>query len=126
MGCKTANMSKLSFYRQNRPNHGLENYIALVNNRRHRSALTKLRCSAHRPNVETERYSRIYNDDANGYEQLPREKRTSDTSKDKVEDELHFLFECPLNEEILHNFLQKNDKITTEDFQSWSDTDISF
>ena len=45
---KTANMSKLNFYRQYKSNHGLENYIVLVNNRQHRSALTKLRCSAHR------------------------------------------------------------------------------
>ena len=57
------------------------------------------------------------------YEQLPREKRTCDTCKDKVEDELHFLLKCPLNGEIRHNFLQKIDKITTGDFQSWSDTD---
>ena len=28
-------MSKLSFYKQYKPNHGLENYILLVNNRRH-------------------------------------------------------------------------------------------
>ena len=27
--------------------------------------------------------------------------------KNKVEDELHFLLECPLNEEIRHNFFQK-------------------
>ena len=40
-----------------------------------------------------------------------------------MEDELHFLLECPLNEEIRHNFLQEIDKIVTEDFRSWSDTD---
>ena len=47
-------------------------------------------------------------------------KRICDTCKNKVEDdhELHFLLECPLNEEIRHNFLQKIDKITTEYFQS--------
>ena len=45
---KTSSMSKLSFYRQYKQNHKLENYIVLVNNRRHRSALAKLRCSAHR------------------------------------------------------------------------------
>ena len=120
---KTANMSKLCFYRQYKPNHGLESYIVLVNNRRHRSALTKLRYSAHRLKIEIGRYSRIYNDDSKRYEQLPREKRTCDTCKNKVEDELHFLLECPLNEEIRHNFLQKIDKTTTEDFQSWSDKD---
>ena len=117
------NVSKLSFCRQYKPNDGLENYIVLVNNRRHRSALTKLRCSAHTLKIEIERYSRIYNDDAKRYKQLPREKRTCNTCKNKVEDELHFLLECPLNEEIRHNFLQKIDKITTEDFQFSSDTD---
>ena len=116
-------MSKLSFYGQYKPNHGLENYVVLVNNRRHKSALTKLRCSAHRLKIEIGRYSRIYNDDNKRYEQLPREKRTCDTCKNEVEDELHFLLECPLNEEIRHNFLQKIDEITTEDFQSWSDKD---
>ena len=54
---------------------------------------------------------------------FPGKKRTCDTCKSKVEDELHFLLECPLNEEIRHNFLQKTDKITTEDFQSWSGKD---
>ena len=67
-------MSKLSFYRQYKPNHGLENYIVLVNNRGHGSTVTKLRCSRHRLKVEIGRYSRIYNDDAKRYEQLPKEK----------------------------------------------------
>ena len=57
------------------------------------------------------------------YEQLPREKRTYDRCEDKVEDNLHFLLECPLNDEIRHNFLQNVDKTATKDFQSWSDTD---
>ena len=72
---KTANMSKLSFYSQYKPNHELENYIVVVNNRRHRSALTKLRCSAHRLKIEIGRYSRMYNDDDKRYEQLPGEKK---------------------------------------------------
>ena len=40
-------------------------------------------------------------------EQLPKEKGTCDTCKNKVEDEIHFVLECPLNETIRHNFLQK-------------------
>ena len=55
-------------------------------------------------------------------EQLPREKRTCDTVKDKVEDEHHFLLECPLNEEIRNNLFQKLTKIMTEDIQLWSNT----
>ena len=38
-------------------------------------------------------------------------KRTCDTCKNKAEDELHFLLEYPLNEEIRHNFLQKMIKL---------------
>ena len=43
---KTSSTSKLSFYQQYKQNHKLENYTVLVNNRQHRSALAKLRCSA--------------------------------------------------------------------------------
>ena len=46
---KSSNMIKLSFYRKYKSDHDkIERYITLVNNRRHRSALAKLRCSAHR------------------------------------------------------------------------------
>ena len=59
-----SNVSKLSFYRQYKSNHRLENHIVLVNNKRHKSALIKLRCSVHRLEIEFGRYSRICNDDA--------------------------------------------------------------
>ena len=122
---KTSSTStcKLSFYRQYKQNHKLENYIVLVNNRKHRSALAKLRCSAHRLKIEIGRYSRFYSEETKRHEQLPREKRTRDACKDKVEDEHHFLLECSLNEKIPNNFFQKLYKIMTEDIQLWSDTD---
>ena len=111
---KTSSTSKLSFYRLYNQNHKLENYIVLVNNGRHRSALAKLTCSAHRLKIEIGRYSRFYSEETKRHEQLPREKRTCDTCKDKVEDEHHFLLECSLNEEIRNNFFQKLYKIMTE------------
>ena len=120
---KTSSTSKLSFYRLYKQNHKLENYIVLVNNRRHRSALAKLTCSTHRLKKEIGRYSRVYSEETNRHEQMPREKRTCDTCKDKVEDEHHFLLECSLNEGIHNNFFQKLYKIMTEDIQLWSDTD---
>ena len=120
---KTSGMSKFSFYRQYKQNHKLENYIVLVNNRRHRSVFAKLRCSTHRLKIEIGRYSRFYSEETKRHEQLPREKRTCDTCKDKVEDEHHFLLECSLNEEIRENFFQKLYTIMTEDIQLWSDTD---
>ena len=120
---KTSSMSKLSFYRQYKQNHKLENYTVLVNNRRHRSALAKLRCSAHRPKIEIGRYSRFHSKETKRHEQLPREKRTCDTCKRKVEDGHHFLLECSLNEEIRRNVFQKLYTIMTEDIQLRSDTD---
>ena len=120
---KTSSMSKLSFYRLYKQNHKLENYIVLVNNRRHRSALAILRCSAHRLKIEIGRYSRFYSEETKKHEQLPREKRKCDTCKDKVEDEHHLLLQCSLNEEIRKNFFQKHCTIMTEDIQLWSDTD---
>ena len=94
-----------------------------MNNRRQRSALAKLRCSAHRLKIEIGKYSRFYSEETKRHEQLPREKRTCDTCKDKVEDEHHFLLKCSLNEEILKNFFQKLYTVLTEDIQLWSDTD---
>ena len=45
---KTIEMSNLSFYRQHKINHKFEEYLALLENRRYKNAITKLRCSAHR------------------------------------------------------------------------------
>ena len=45
---KTTEMSKPSFYRQHKRNHKFEEYLTLLENRLYKSAITKLRCSAHR------------------------------------------------------------------------------
>ena len=87
------------------------------------SYIITLRCSAHRLKIEIGRYSRFYSEETKRHEQLPRERRTCDTCKDKVENEHHFLLECSLNEEIRKNFFQKLYIIMTEDIQLWSDTD---
>ena len=71
---KTSNMSRLSFYRKYKSDHKIERYITLVNNRRHRSALAKLRCSPHRLKIEIGRYIKVYNEHTTTYEQLPRKK----------------------------------------------------
>ena len=60
---KTSSTSKLSFYKQYKQNHKLENYIVLVNNRRHKSALAKLSCCTHRLKIEIGRYSIFYNEE---------------------------------------------------------------
>ena len=42
---KTTEMSKLSFYTQHKINHKFEEYLTLLENRRYKSAITKLRCT---------------------------------------------------------------------------------
>ena len=91
---KTTEMSKLSFYRQHKINHKFEEYLTLLENRRYKSAIKKLRCSAHRLEIEIGRYNRKRNEVTGKMEPLPREKRTCDICKEKVKDEYHFLFEC--------------------------------
>ena len=66
-------MSKLSFYRQHKINHKFEEYLTLLENRRYKSAITKLRCSAHRLKIEIGRYNRIRNEVTGKMEPLPRE-----------------------------------------------------
>ena len=48
--------SKLEFYREAKPDYELEKYLFLVKDRRHKSALTKLRINAHKLHIETGRY----------------------------------------------------------------------
>ena len=90
-------MSKLSFYRQHKINHKFEEYLTLLETRRYKSAITKLRCSAHRLKIEIGRYNRMRNEVTGKMEPLPREKRTCDIRKEKVEDEYDFLFEFQVN-----------------------------
>ena len=91
---KTFNMSKLSFYGKYKSHHyKVERYITLVNNRRHRSALAKLRCSAHRLKIEIGNHIKVYTEHTTRYEKLPRKTRICDICKDKVEDEQHFILE---------------------------------
>ena len=60
--------------------------------------MAKLRCSGLK--IETGRFIKVYNEHTTRYEQLPIEKRICDISKDKVEDEQHFILECKLNENL--------------------------
>ena len=47
---------KLQYYKNFKGGLYLENYITLVSEFKYRKALAKLRCSAHRLNVEVSRY----------------------------------------------------------------------
>ena len=116
---KTSNMSKLSFYRKYKSDHyKIEGYITLVHNRRHRSALAKLRCNAHRLKIEIGRYIKVYNEHTTRHEQLPRKKRICDIRKGKVENEQHFILECKLNENLRQDLFSK---LEIKPIQLWNE-----
>ena len=84
------NSSKLSFYNQIKINFKREAYLDDIAKFNHRSALTKLRISAHDLKIETGRYK-----------QQIRETRTCDwcqivMNTRHIEDEKHVLLDCDL------------------------------
>ena len=81
---------KLSFYHQIKPNFGTESYLSEVTFFKHRSAMTRLRISAHDLQIETGRYNN-----------QAREERICKWCQlvlnvNSIENEQHFLLECDL------------------------------
>ena len=82
-----ANQGKLTFLMQTKKNHNFESYLQL-NNFENRRAITKLRTSSHKLEIETGRYNKI-----------PRDQRfCKNCILNKIEDENHLLFECQMYE----------------------------
>ena len=94
-----SNTSKLTFYDNVKSDFDQESYLNDVTNFTARSALTKLRISAHDLKIETGRYSL-----------LPREERSCEwcklvTSTNYIENENHVLLECDLYASLRSEFL---------------------
>jgi len=78
--------NKLRTYRTIKNNFAFENYLSIVKNPYHRSALTKLRISAHVLEIERGRHKN-----------MDIEKRICPVCDQKeIEDEKHFLLKCKL------------------------------
>lgn len=76
-------------------NMGLENYLRVIKNPKWRSAITKLRLSAHNLPVQSGRYS-----------QIPRAQRICKICNDgQVGDELHLLFNCKQSDIVIERQL---------------------
>ena len=87
-------VSKLSNYRKFKLEYGAESYIYKIHNRAHRSIFAQLRCGILPLKIETGRYS-----------QIPLEYRVCIFCNiNAVEDEIHFLFDCPLYSAIREKF----------------------
>ena len=83
------NNNKLSFLSSLKDTYNKESYLK-INNYENRNAITKLRTSNHLLAIETGRWNNI-----------PRENRIcTQCRQNKIEDEYHFLFECPKHTNI--------------------------
>ena len=49
---------------------------------------------------------------------LPREQRTCDICKEKVEDKYHFLFECQVNKQLRDKFLNEMNTLIGDNFKT--------
>ena len=68
-----------------------------------KSALKKLRISAHKVHIENGTYKK-FDKFSKTYVNTPREQRTCSSCTNKIEDEYDFLFECSKNLELRQNF----------------------
>ena len=98
---KTSNTGKLSFYSHIFIKFQLQNYLHFPTAKEKRSALTKIRISAHSLSIETGRY--------NG---TSRENRFCQFCPTLVEDEMHFILKCAKYQNIrtsYNNLFQKEE-----------------
>ena len=77
----------LRTYRYNKSSFRTEPYLYLVNDKRFRRAISRLKCSSHILNVEKGRYTRP---------RTPRDERLCNMCN-CVDDELHFITACAVN-----------------------------
>ena len=83
--------SKLRTYALFKTEIGLENYLFEIKNVAVRVHVTKFRLSNHRLMIETGRHTKNKKDD-----KIPKEKRFCPFCPRKIENEFHFIFECPI------------------------------
>ena len=75
--------NKLRTYGLVKSSVGLENYLIMITNLKHRNSLTQIRLSSHRLMIETGRHKKI-----------PARERFCPFCKTEVEDEIHFVVKC--------------------------------
>ena len=105
------NSSKLKLYSHIKTNIGVEKYLFNLHNFKHRQALTKLRLSSHRLQIEIDRHT-------SGNNRIPQEDRICPLCHNGVEDEVHFLLKCPIYKNIRkHIHSQLLDSPSLSDFE---------
>ena len=84
-----SNRGKLDTYFYIKTHFGKEKYLQ-INNFKIRQSICKIRVSAHPLNIETGRYKNI----------IRSERKCTNCSEGDIEDEKHFVVDCPLYENI--------------------------
>ena len=87
--------SGLAFYRQIKTDFGISDYLVIVNNFKHRQAISKMRLSSHMLNIEKGRHYGI-----------KREERKCELClENDLEDEFHFIIKCKMFVELRKTYL---------------------
>ena len=84
-----SNLSKSESFRLYKENIEFSEYLNVVKNNKHRKSLSRLRLSCHPLMIEKGRHQKPL---------LDRSKRICPLCKEVIEDEIHFITECPLYE----------------------------
>ena len=88
---------KLNFYHKIKTNYSPPAYLDLTRKNPSRKTLVKLRISSHKLRIETGRY-----------DNLPRGERLCNLCNcNRIEDETHFLLDCPSFSSIIEMFFSK-------------------
>ena len=96
---KLRDSDKLITYSKIKGNFAFEKYLTCVNNTKHRIALTRLRCSAHRLHIEEGRFR---NRNTNRNDRL-----CNKCNMQAIENEYHFLMTCPFYRDIRREILPR-------------------
>ena len=89
---RLGNSSRASFYSVYKSTIELSPYLELVKVKNHRESLCRLLTSSHTLHIESGRWNRNPT--------VPRERRFCFNCISKIEDEFHFVFECPLYDQL--------------------------
>ena len=90
---------KLTVYKLIKNDYRIEPHLIYLNNKNHQRALTRLRVSSHKLNIELGRHSRP---------PIPRANRLCNFCNSKeVDDEIHFLTKCELHSEARYHLFDE-------------------
>ena len=89
--------SSSMLYKEMKQSFEMSPYLLIIQNKKHRNAIAKLRLSSHQLNIETGRHTNI--------ERLDR--KCNLCNLDDLEDEYHFTLICPIYKDLRIAYIQK-------------------